>query len=264
MNNKASVAVAVLACVLLAGIAFFFTASQQDPAQEPPAVFSGQASDAAPEATQILAKLQDVLAAHRKIVVLFADENTLSNNDRKLANQVGQSLFHENIQRVALVESSLGALINTNGPARFEVIAGLLDYIESGAGLFDADRLAFKEILRSLQQQVAADSALPAIKLHKRVGEDLEALAEIERNYEKEIRLVFGRFDSRAIDLKRERWDDYLVNLKKLYNREQILKEFGVVLPYPTPKDPLASSKDHVQNTPPSLTEARNLRSMPA
>jgi peptidoglycan/xylan/chitin deacetylase (PgdA/CDA1 family)/uncharacterized caspase-like protein len=248
MNNKATIAVVVLACVLLAGLAVFFVASKQSPAQEPHAVVVVQGSDAAPQGTQILAKLQEVLAAHRKIVVLFADENTLSNNDRKLANQVGQSLFHENIQRVALVESSLGALINTNGPARFEVIAGLLDYIESGAGLFDADRLAFKEILRSLQQQVAADSALPAIKLHKRVGEDLEALAEIERNYEKEIRLVFGRFDSRAIDLKRERWEDYLFNLKKLYNREQILKEFGVVLPYPTPKDPLASSKGKGKN----------------
>jgi hypothetical protein len=39
---------------------------------------------------------------------------------------------------------------------------------------------------------VARDSSLPAIKLHKRVSEDLDALAEIERNYEKEIRAVFG------------------------------------------------------------------------
>lgn len=31
-----------------------------------------------------------------------------------------------------------------------------------------------------------------AIKLHRRIGEDLDAAAAIERNYEKEIRLVFG------------------------------------------------------------------------
>ena len=42
------------------------------------------------------------------------------------------------------------------------------------------------ELLRSLQSAVARDSSLPAIKLHKRIGEDLDAMAEIERNYEKE------------------------------------------------------------------------------
>jgi peptidoglycan/xylan/chitin deacetylase (PgdA/CDA1 family)/uncharacterized caspase-like protein len=146
------------------------------------------------------------------------------------------------------LETSLGALVSTNSRTRFEVIGSLLDYIESGAGLFDADRLAFKEILRSLQQQVSADSSLPAIKLHKRIGEDLDALAEIERNYEKEIRLVFGRFETRAIDLKRERWEDYLGNLKKLYNREQILKDFGVVLPYPAPQEPPPTSKSKGKN----------------
>jgi uncharacterized caspase-like protein/peptidoglycan/xylan/chitin deacetylase (PgdA/CDA1 family) len=242
MNRKATIAVTVLACALITGVAVILGANNRSPDQDPHAVAISSESDVAANPAQVLAKLQDVLAAYRKIIVLFADESKLNGNERDLANQVGQSLFHENIQRVGEVEASLGALINSNGRSRFELIASLLDYIESGAGLFDADRLAFKEILRSLQQQVVADSSLPAIKLHKRISEDLSALAEVERNYEKEIRLVFGRFESRAIDLKRERWEDYLVSLKKLYNREQILKDFGVVLPYPTPKEPPPTS----------------------
>ncbi len=248
MNKKAAIAVAAMVGTLITGIAIYFVAHKRSPAQESPAVAVSQESDAAFHSEQLLTTLQDVLAAYRKIIVLFADEKTLSDNERNLANQVGQSLFHENRQRVIDLETSLGALVSTNSRTRFEVIGSLLDYIESGAGLFDADRLAFKEILRSLQQQVSADSSLPAIKLHKRIGEDLDALAEIERNYEKEIRLVFGRFETRAIDLKRERWEDYLGNLKKLYNREQILKDFGVVLPYPAPQEPPPTSKSKGKN----------------
>ncbi|MES2947280.1 MAG: polysaccharide deacetylase family protein [Pseudomonadota bacterium] len=191
----------------------------------------------------MLLGFKDVLAAYRKIIVLFADEKTLTAPERTLANQVGQGLFHENRQRVTDLESKLDALVSSGHPQRLEAIAGLLDYVESSVDLFDADRLAFRELLRSLQAAVARDSSLPAIKLHKRIGEDLDALAEIERNYEKEIRLVFGRFEARAIDLKRERWQDYLASLKKLYTREQILKDYGVVLPYPAPKEVVRKTK---------------------
>jgi uncharacterized caspase-like protein/peptidoglycan/xylan/chitin deacetylase (PgdA/CDA1 family) len=210
---------------------------------EPPVV--GASAPVAPPLDNgaLMAGFQDVLAAYRKIIVLFADEKTLGASERTLANQVGQGLFHENRQRVLDLEARLETLASSSNPQRMEAMAGLLDYVESSADLFDADRLAFRELLRSLQAAVARDSALPAIKLHKRISEDLDALAEIERNYEKEIRLVFGRFETRAIDLKRERWDDYLVKLKKLYSREQILKDYGVVLPYPALKEVTRKSK---------------------
>ncbi len=196
------------------------------------------------DSDKLKAGFVDVLAAYRKIIVLFADEKTIAAPERALANQVGQGLFHENRQRVVDLESQLTALATSNKPQRLEVIGGLLDYVESGADLFDADRLAFRELLRSLQDAVAKDSSLPAIKMHKRIGEDLDALAEIERNYEKEIRLVFGRFDTRAIDLKRERWADYIVKLQKLYTRAQILKDYGVVVPYAVPKETARKSKN--------------------
>ena len=38
-------------------------------------------------------------------------------------------------------------------------------------------------------------SSLPAVKLHQRIGEDLDALDEIERNYNQEITRIFSRFD---------------------------------------------------------------------
>ena len=34
------------------------------------------------------------------------------------------------------------------------------------------------------------------------------------------------------------RWEDYVAHLKTRYSREQILKDYGVVLPYPGAKAP--------------------------
>ncbi len=231
------VAVVATALATAAGFALFRDKTA------PPAPSAVAPAAPVPDTSSMLLGFKEVLGAYRKIIVLFADEKTLGANERTLANQVGQGLFHENRQRVADLEARLEALVSSGSPQRLEAIANLLDYVESSADLFDADRLAFRELLRSLQTTVARDSSLPAIKLHKRIGEDLDALAEIERNYEKEIRLVFGRFETRAIDLKRERWQDYIAGLKKIYTREQILKDYGVVLPYPAPKEVVRKTK---------------------
>lgn len=205
------------------------------PAESAP---GAQPQGAAVDTSTISAELRSLLDGYRKIIVLTADEAALSAAERAAANRVGQQLFHENQERIARIEAALAALLASTSPRRFDAVGTLLDYIESGEGLYDADRLAFRETMHSLQSQVAGDSSLPAIKLHKRISEDLDALAEIERNYEKEIRAVFGRFDTRAIELKREKWESYVGYLKTLYGRERILKDYGVVLPYPARPDP--------------------------
>ena len=76
------------------------------------------------------------------------------------------------------------------------------------------------------------DSSLPAIKLHKRVGDDLDALDEIEQQYDKEINQIFSRVETRAIVLRREKWEDYVAHLQTLYQRDQVLKDYGVITPY--------------------------------
>jgi peptidoglycan/xylan/chitin deacetylase (PgdA/CDA1 family)/uncharacterized caspase-like protein len=106
-------------------------------------------------------------------------------------------------------------------------LSPVLDYVESDATLYDADRLAFRDLLASLQVDVARNSTLGAIRLHKRIGDDIEALDEIQKHYDEEIRAIFSRFEARAIVQKRERWDDYVAHLGTLYTREQILKAHG-------------------------------------
>jgi uncharacterized caspase-like protein/peptidoglycan/xylan/chitin deacetylase (PgdA/CDA1 family) len=197
-----------------------------------------QAAGPGMNVSALSADLARMLNAYRKMIVLTLDEDKLSDAARAQTNEVGQQLFHENQERTAKVDEALARLLASGDPRRFDAVGGLLDYVESGDGLYDADRLAFRELMQSLLGQVAKDSSLPAIKLHKRISEDLDALAEIERNYEKEIRAVFGRFESRSIALKREKWDSYTAYLKTLYQRERILKDYGVVLPYPSKPEP--------------------------
>jgi uncharacterized caspase-like protein/peptidoglycan/xylan/chitin deacetylase (PgdA/CDA1 family) len=204
---------------------------------QPPAPSAAEST----AASAIASDLRQLLDAYRKMIVLTLDEEALPADAKQETNRVGQQLFHENQLRIAKIDTALASLLASSNPHRFDQVGSLLDYVESNEGLYDADRLAFRETMQSLLDLVARDSALPAIKLHKRISEDLEALAEIERTYEKEIRAVFGRYESRSIALKREKWDSYVAYLKTLYQRERILKDYGIVLPYPAKPEPASA-----------------------
>ena len=198
------------------------------------ALAPGQATTADPAAAPLLAALQKQLDSHRRIIVLLADEDTQAERDRATSTRIGQQLFHQGLEQRDAIAAQFDALLRTASPQRFATLGAVLDYIESAPDLFDADRLAFREVLRDLHARVGADSSLPAVKLHQRIGEDLEALDEIERNYNQEVTRIFSRFErTRAIALKREKWEDYLAHLRTRYDREAILRDHGVIEPYP-------------------------------
>lgn len=196
---------------------------------------SAQAAAAAdPAAAPLLAALQKQLDGYRRIIVLLADEEQQSAADRGTSTRVGQQLFHDGLEQRTAIAAQFDTLLRGSSPQRFATLGTVLDYIESAPELFDADRLAFREVLRDLHERVGTDSSLPAVKLHQRIGEDLEALDEIERNYNQELTRIFSRFErTRAIGLKREKWDDYIAHLHKDYSREAILRDYGVIEPYP-------------------------------
>ena len=223
-----------LAALLGLGWSFLKPTSQQ---AKPPSAASPVAAapiaPAPPAVDTLLPDWREVLQAHRKVIVLLASEKKLSASEKNAANQVGHSIFHANRQRITAIEQTLPDGQKVLDARRLEQWSAVLDFVESGAGLFDADRLAFKELLIALQLGLSKESGLNTIKMHKRVSEDIEAMAQIERNYDKEMRQIFNRFESRSIELKRERWDDYVANLNKLLNRDQILKDFGVIVPFP-------------------------------
>ena len=214
-------ALVVLACLALQGCG-----KKTTPAATPNAA----ASAPMPAASDVVAQLKEVLAAHRQIIVLFADEKKQTDVQRAAADDVGQAIFHANREHVDKVEALFDASVST-GDDPTPALSPVLDYIESDPSLFDADRLAFRDLLASLQADVARNQTLGAIRLHKRIGDDIEALDEIQKNYDEEIRAIFSRFEQRAIVQKREKWDDYVKHLGTLYTRDAILKAHGYVLP---------------------------------
>lgn len=210
---------------------------------------------AMPQAAPVLPpQFKDLLAAYRKIIVLFGDEKSLAAPERDAANRIGQALFHENLERLAALDAQFATLQSAAPEFRQASFELMLAYIESGDGLFDADRLAFREVLLKIQKIIANEQTLPAIKLHQRVSDDLAALAEIEKQYDKELKDIFSRFESRSIELHRERWDDYLTKLRKLYSREQIMKDYGLIVPYPAKAEDLPKDNEIVGNKLPPKT----------
>ncbi len=222
--KKLHLRILLVACVaaLGGGAAWFFQGKPATPPLPAPA-----AQVAAPK-LDLTAGLDGLLAQHRKIIVLLADTNPDTPGLNAL-NQVGQALFHESVAQRQQMEAALQQALAAQPDATLAALDAGLTYVEAAPGLFDADRLAFREVLASWKRLVGQVQTLVAIKLHKRIGEDLEALETIERNYEREIGAIFGRFESRAIEIKRERWSDYLAKLKQVYNRDTILRDYGVI-----------------------------------
>ena len=181
LSKPLLISAAVVAVAVAAGGAAYMKsgASPQGAPAEAAAATVAKVEDAhAP----LQAELQNILANYRKIIVLLADEQSLSELDRKAAGQVGQVLFHENVERLGNARQLLAKLQQVPAAQRETAYDILLTYIESASELFDADRLAFREVLFEMRQQAAANQTLPGIKLHKRISEDLTALRrEAER-----------------------------------------------------------------------------------
>ncbi|MGV3581839.1 MAG: polysaccharide deacetylase family protein [Methylophilus sp.] len=243
MNKKLVVLIVFIA--VLAGAGGYFISQHQSQTNHSDTTnqknivqpASAPANQSQVNTATIRQQMVDLLASYRKMIVLMSEGEKLSAAEQAQVEQVGQTLFHQRLSDIAVHEDSLAQLANTDSAANLNAVSELLDEVENGQGLFDADRLAFRETLQALKTNVGKLSSLSAIKLHKRISEDLEALDEIEHLYDKEIQQVFGRFGERGITLKREKWASYLQHLKGIYQRESILKEQGVILPYQLPAD---------------------------
>ncbi|UUZ49919.1 hypothetical protein LP420_07250 [Massilia sp. B-10] len=101
-----------------------------------------------------------MLANYRKIIVLLANDSAVkpltASKPRAWARPCSTTT-----RRAAPRSNARWPRWPAPGQAtRFDAIGGLLDFIESDPGLFDADRLAFRELLQGLLTEVARDSSL--------------------------------------------------------------------------------------------------------
>ena len=174
--------------------------------------------------TVVVQQADALLALHRKVIVLMAD---LPENDaaqRAQAQAIGLQWFH---QQRGLQQQLAEAVLRPGAEANLDA---LLTRIEAEPTWFDADRLAFKELLQHLAEGQRGSQQLTGIQRAKRIQDDLAALAEVEQTYAAELGAVMSRLETRGIVLKRERWDAYVAKLRALYPREQLLRDPAALL----------------------------------
>jgi peptidoglycan/xylan/chitin deacetylase (PgdA/CDA1 family)/uncharacterized caspase-like protein len=201
-------------------------------APKTPAIANASA-DAAALAQTWQASAQVVVDTQRQILVLLADEEKANEQERRARNHVAHQLFHTGVARTQALKAALQAEMAARPEVALPALDALLTQIESEPAWFDADRLAAKDILLGIREALQGAQTLNAIKMHRRAGEDLETIGEIESLYEREMKAVFGRFETRAIELRRERWDDYLAKVRRLHSVEKILRDHALILPSP-------------------------------
>ena len=220
---------ALAAGVLILGLSACGRQDAKPDANPAASAASAAASASLSASAQAVQQADALLAAYRQMIVLMSGVKTLKPAEQRAVSAVGQLLFHEMEER----QSALLAQADQAGkPETVPQLNALLDRIESEPSWFDADRLAFKEFLTELAARYSKSQTLDGLKLAKRANEDLGVLAEVEQAYDRELKEIFGRFAKRGIELKREKWSDYVAKLQTLYTREQILKDFAYIVPY--------------------------------
>jgi peptidoglycan/xylan/chitin deacetylase (PgdA/CDA1 family)/uncharacterized caspase-like protein len=177
--------------------------------------------------------LEQIVARYRKTIVLLEGEATLSDSDRQRATLIGKLLFQENRHATTVLAEEFSAEIAAagNSSAAPPKVTRFLDLIEGQQELHDADKLSFREVFTEIAESLAASKSTAAAKteLEARVDDDRKALAEIQSLYEKEFDKIFGRFNQRGMEVRREAWERYVAYLRTKYKREEIFKEYESV-----------------------------------
>ena len=168
----------------------------------------------------------NILERYRQVIVLFADPTHSSEFEREQADVVGKYLFHQN--QVAI--RALTEVLEQNLATPQGVVERFLDDIERNPQYFDADKLAFRDVLEELAAQLEAATLPRQLQLKQRIQGDLSVLHKIQAHYDQELGRVFMRFQGRGIVEKRELWAHYLVFVNKLYQRADVLKAHADLL----------------------------------
>jgi peptidoglycan/xylan/chitin deacetylase (PgdA/CDA1 family)/uncharacterized caspase-like protein len=172
----------------------------------------------------------EIVAAFRRIIVLVDDEATLDATAKERVPVIGKMIFQQNHERLDALGEQLLAEIQAPGePAR--LIRFLTD-IESNPEYRDADKLAFIDVFDDIADALRRPGiAEPRAKLLPRVEEDIKALREILKLYDKELEKIFARIETRGMPVRREAWSSYVAYLKSKYSAQAILKDYENAIP---------------------------------
>jgi len=228
--TKAGVIAAAAALVLLVvGFVWLLPPGGRKHSGSPPAPDSANA--------RLAEAFASIVANYQKIIVLLEDEKSLDARQLADANFLGRFLFYENQKAPGeladqLISDIQGTAKDTSAPVPARV-RFFMDCLERQPDWRDADKLVFFELVGQLTDEVQAlpENHTVRADIIRRIEDDGKALLEIQTLYNKELEKVFGRFETRGMVVRRERWEEYVAYLKTRFTREKILEEYKNIIP---------------------------------
>jgi peptidoglycan/xylan/chitin deacetylase (PgdA/CDA1 family)/uncharacterized caspase-like protein/regulator of sirC expression with transglutaminase-like and TPR domain len=182
----------------------------------------------------VSSSLDKIVESFRKIIILLDDEATLSQEQRARYVDAGRKIHQEKQNLLDDLTASLTADLHRAGESRFreraERVESFIGYFSNNTALRDADRLAFVDLADELLAAVTQEESNAGISssgIHKSLQKINDDLKSIQNAYQKEVARVFSALGTRGTQPKREKWQDYVKFLKSLFDREQVLKQYG-------------------------------------
>lgn len=227
----------ILTVAVLAPARVFGYHSEPVPPRDPG---SGQqaAQDNPTSQAALRTRLNKVVESFRKIIVLLDDESNLSDEMRGRCIDVGRQINHEKQQLLDELSQSLSDDLRRAAATRFREkpasVDSFIGYFNSGATLRDVDRLAFVDLADELLAVVTEEersSGLDKSATHTALQKINDDLKSVQAAYQKEVSRVFSSLGTRGKEQKREKWQDYVTFLKRLFSRDQVLGEYGRAKP---------------------------------
>ncbi|MBI4640712.1 MAG: polysaccharide deacetylase family protein, partial [Candidatus Tectomicrobia bacterium] len=178
-------------------------------------------------------KLHQIVQDYRKIIVLLDGEASFTEKEKTRYTAVARKIYHQKLALLDEVFQSLAEEFRQAVSTQFREapknLKEFLRYASSHETLHDADRLAFFDLVEELFSLVEEESRLSGevvLQWKEALQKLSDELKSIKSIYQKELSQIFSRFAPRGEAPKREKWGDYVVFLKRLMTREQILLEY--------------------------------------
>jgi hypothetical protein len=192
------------------------------------------AGQAAQVGQSVTSSMDKIVESFRKIIILLDDDASLSQEERARCVDVGRKIHHEKQELLDDLTQSLTADLRRAGAARFreraDGVESFIEYFSKNPALRDVDRLAFFDVadeLLAVVTQEERDAGISKSGIHNALQKINDDLKSIQNTYQKEVSRVFNTLGTRGAQPKREKWQDYVKFLKGIFDREQVLMQYG-------------------------------------
>src|SRR5262245_24172359 len=195
---------------------------------------SNPTDQAAQVGPSVSSSLDKIVERFRKIIILLDDDASLSQEELARCVDVGRKIHQEKQELLDDLTQDLTSDLRRAAATRFreraDSVESFIEYFTNNPALRDADRLAFVDLadeLLAVVTQEERDAGISKSGAHNSLQKINDDLKSIQSAYQKEVSRVFSVLGTRGAQPKREKWQNYVKFLKGLFDREQLLIQYG-------------------------------------